>query len=440
MSFRALKVAIALAVSLCVHAQSPLYGQCGGTGWSGATTCVAGSVCTYSNPYYSQCLPGTATSTVSSTTKVTTTSTASGSTSTDSGFVKTSGQGFTLNGSPYVVAGTNAYWLAQYSNADIDQAFQDIVNAGLTTVRTWGFNDVTSAQNYGAYYQSWSNGVATFNTGNYGISRFDYVVQSAAAHGVRLIVPLVNNWSNYGGMDVYVTQLAPGSLHDAFYTNSKIITAYKNYINEFVSRYVDSPAILGWELANEPRCSSDTTAASSACVTTGATITSWAQQISSYIKSIDGNHLVGMGDEGWFENANPISYPYAPGVGINFTANLEISSLDFGTLHLYPESWGQTANETDFGLGWISDHAAVQKQQNKPVIVEEFGVTNNPTGTYPLWWNEIDSSGLTGYLLWQAGSVFSDGTTANDGFAVYPTSAVYPLQKTAASNLKAARG
>ncbi|KAF8960872.1 hypothetical protein BDZ97DRAFT_1665247, partial [Flammula alnicola] len=33
---------------------------CGGQGWSGATTCVAGSVCTYSNAYYSQCLPGTA--------------------------------------------------------------------------------------------------------------------------------------------------------------------------------------------------------------------------------------------------------------------------------------------------------------------------------------------------------------------------------------------
>ncbi|KAJ3095196.1 hypothetical protein HK100_005891 [Physocladia obscura] len=31
------------------------YGQCGGSGWTGATCCVA-STCTYSNPYYSQCL------------------------------------------------------------------------------------------------------------------------------------------------------------------------------------------------------------------------------------------------------------------------------------------------------------------------------------------------------------------------------------------------
>lgn len=34
---------------------SNLYGQCGGTGWSGPTCCSSGS-CTYSNAYYSQCL------------------------------------------------------------------------------------------------------------------------------------------------------------------------------------------------------------------------------------------------------------------------------------------------------------------------------------------------------------------------------------------------
>jgi len=33
-----------------------LYGQCGGQGWTGATTCASGT-CTVSNQYYSQCLP-----------------------------------------------------------------------------------------------------------------------------------------------------------------------------------------------------------------------------------------------------------------------------------------------------------------------------------------------------------------------------------------------
>ena len=34
----------------------PKWGQCGGIGYTGSTICVAGSTCTYSNAWYSQCL------------------------------------------------------------------------------------------------------------------------------------------------------------------------------------------------------------------------------------------------------------------------------------------------------------------------------------------------------------------------------------------------
>ncbi|KAI0724491.1 hypothetical protein C8T65DRAFT_734111 [Cerioporus squamosus] len=36
---------------------APLYGQCGGIGWTGATTCVAGATCTKQNDFYFQCVP-----------------------------------------------------------------------------------------------------------------------------------------------------------------------------------------------------------------------------------------------------------------------------------------------------------------------------------------------------------------------------------------------
>jgi hypothetical protein len=32
------------------------YGQCGGVGWTGPTTCASPYTCQYSNAYYSQCL------------------------------------------------------------------------------------------------------------------------------------------------------------------------------------------------------------------------------------------------------------------------------------------------------------------------------------------------------------------------------------------------
>ncbi|KAI0749692.1 endo-1,4-beta-xylanase C precursor [Daedaleopsis nitida] len=41
-------------------AQAQVWGQCGGIGFTGPTTCVAGSVCTEQNSYYSQCLPSSA--------------------------------------------------------------------------------------------------------------------------------------------------------------------------------------------------------------------------------------------------------------------------------------------------------------------------------------------------------------------------------------------
>ncbi|KAI0325713.1 hypothetical protein GY45DRAFT_1260386 [Cubamyces sp. BRFM 1775] len=64
-SFATLSIvgALFLASSATAQSTAPQYGQCGGQGWTGATTCPSGWTCTVSNPYYSQCLPGAASST-----------------------------------------------------------------------------------------------------------------------------------------------------------------------------------------------------------------------------------------------------------------------------------------------------------------------------------------------------------------------------------------
>ncbi|VDB95296.1 unnamed protein product [Peniophora sp. CBMAI 1063] len=60
-----------------VMGQGVAYSQCGGIGWTGPSTCVSGYVCTYSNDYYSQCIPGTATQVTSTTSNKAATSTGS---------------------------------------------------------------------------------------------------------------------------------------------------------------------------------------------------------------------------------------------------------------------------------------------------------------------------------------------------------------------------
>ena len=47
-----------LALGASAQTVADPWGQCGGTGWSGATTCPSGYTCTFSSEYYSQCVPG----------------------------------------------------------------------------------------------------------------------------------------------------------------------------------------------------------------------------------------------------------------------------------------------------------------------------------------------------------------------------------------------
>lgn len=60
--------------------------------------------------------------------------------------------------------------------------------------------------------------------------------------------------------------------------------------------------------ANEPRCRGSTAATSGTC--TPATITKWATTMGAFIKSVDSNHLVALGDEGFYNQPGAASYPY----------------------------------------------------------------------------------------------------------------------------------
>jgi len=235
-------------------------------------------------------------------------------------------------------------------------------------------------------------------------------------------------------MDVSVRQILNSPHHDLFYTDERVIDAYKNYIEAFVGRYVNEPTIMAWELANEPRCRGTANSTTGTC--TPATITNRVEEISDYIKSIDCNHLVAIGDEGFYNEPSAATKPYWGHEGIDFDANLAISTIDFGTFHSYPTAWEQGGNETAWGTQWIADHLTSQNRLGKPVILEEFGVTKNQLTTYTAWWNEIVSSGLTGDLIWQSGSRLSSGDTPNDGYAIYPDSPVYAKLISHASVMK----
>jgi mannan endo-1,4-beta-mannosidase len=156
-------------------------------------------------------------------------------------------------------------------------------------------------------------------------------VHAAEKYNIKLVLPFVNNWGDMGGIGAYTA--AFGGNATSWYTDAKSQAAYRNYIKVIVNRYKKSNAIFAWELGNEPRCKR--------CDT--SVIYKWAKSISEYIKSLDPNHMVTLGDEGWLSPETfdgDGSYAYGGGEGVDFVKNLEIKTLDYGTFHLYPNSWG----------------------------------------------------------------------------------------------------
>lgn len=82
-------VAISAAVPIVV-AQQSVWGQCGGIGWSGATTCAGGTSCVQLNSYYYQCQPASSTTATTSSKVVQTTSATITTTTTTSSVISTS--------------------------------------------------------------------------------------------------------------------------------------------------------------------------------------------------------------------------------------------------------------------------------------------------------------------------------------------------------------
>ena len=197
-----------------------------------------------------------------------------------------------------------------------------------------------------------------------------------------------------------------------WYTSTAAQAQYKAYIAAVVSRYKTSTAIFAWELANEPRCAG--------CDL--SVMNNWATTISAYIKSLDSNHMVTLGDEGFgLSTLSDGSYPFTTGAGgYNWTQNLEIPDIDFGTYHLYPSSWGQADS---WGTLWVHAHAEAAAAVGKPVILEEYGsltLTNEEA-----WKSEVLATETAGDMYWQFGDDLSTGESPNDGYAIYYGTATY---------------
>lgn len=193
---------------------------------------------------------------------------------------------------------------------------------------------------------------------------FDLALQIANEQGVRLIIPLVDNWVWQGGRTEYASWR--GKTKDDFWTDPQVIADFKETILFVLTRtntltgvrYCDDKAILCWETGNEL-----------------SSPPAWTREIAAYIKSLDHNHLVMDGVNG--SQLHPES--------------LTMPEVDIVTTHHYPGGRGKTFEQ------FIRENWEKAKGK-KPYVVGEFGFVR--TSQMDDAMRAIQDTGMSGGLLW----------------------------------------
>ncbi|WVZ06541.1 hypothetical protein V8G54_019887 [Vigna mungo] len=298
-------------------------------------------------------------------------------------FIKRDGTRFFLNGKPHYFNGFNAYWLLTFAadpstSSKVTTVFQEASKHGLNLARTWAFND--------AGYKALQTSPGIYDENVF--RALDAVISEAGKYGIRLILSLVNNWKDAGGKNQYVQWAKQRgqnvSTEDDFFSNSMTKQFYKNHVKTVLTRkntvtgllYKDDPTIFSWELMNEPR----------SLDLSGKQVQDWVKEMAAYVKSIDNNHLLQVGLEGFYGNSVPGRKQFNPGYegGSDFISNNLVPEIDYATIHLYPQ-WMSRFNQSRqdvFIERWVSMH--IEDAENvlrKPILLTEFGL-NSRIGGY----------------------------------------------------------
>lgn len=272
---------------------------------------------------------------------------------------------FKVGGQSHHFAGTNCYYLMTWAadpslRVSVDEVLEEAVLMGLTVVRTWAFND-------GDGWNALQTAPGVYDERVF--QGLDYVLQKCDALGLRVVLPLVNNWIDFGGMDQYVAWSPQGQFHDDFYTDDSTRTWYRNHCDRLIHRvnsfngrtYRDDPTIMAWELANEPRCPSDRS---------GNTLVNWIDAMSASIQALDPNHLVTTGIEGFYDEDGGSWYMNGS-EGVDFIRDHQVSGIDYATAHSWPDHWGFSLATT---MGFLSRQLSdADDVLGKPCVLEEYG-------------------------------------------------------------------
>jgi mannan endo-1,4-beta-mannosidase len=356
------------------------------------------------------------------------------------GFVKVKGTEFAIDGKPYRYIGTN-YWYGGLLPTN-GEAGKNRLKTELDFLKQHGVTNLrvmVGAEGLTDYkYRTPNEKVLEPEAGKFNeniMVGLDYLLNELAKRNMKAVLHFTNTWEWSGGIAQYLKwngygeQPYPKSL-GGYYSWDKL----RQYISQFYSckpcmdeldtyikyvlnrtnsfngkKYTDDPAIMAWEIINEPRPMEKAAVPA---------FEAWMSHVSALVKSIDKNHLLTTGSEG------DIASDFDLSVYKRIHAD---KNIDYLTIHIWPKNWSwfkDTAINASYKVILdsagkdIRKHLRVAKQLNKPMVIEEFGLPRDlhvyspGSSTYNrdhfynfIFGKVLNNPGIAGCNFWAFGGI-----------------------------------
>ena len=308
----------------------------------------------------------------------------------EDGFVKVKNGQFIRDGKPYYYIGTN-FWYGVILGSEGRGGNRERLCRELDSLKSIGIDNlrILVGSDGAGGIPAKVEPTLQIAPGVYNDTIFaglDFLLAEMSKRDMLAVLYLNNSWEWSGGYGQYLQWAgygkAPVPAIDGYVAYMNFVSQfvrsdsakalYANYVKDVITRtnrytkkrYVDDPAIMSWQIGNEPRAFSQESKHTSAAVT----LTRRA-----LIKSLDPNHLVSTGSEGkWGCEMDMDLYEK-----IHADVN-----VDYMNIHIWPYNWGWAPKDSlqanlekakQNSKVYIDEHLEVAKKYQKPLVLEEFG-------------------------------------------------------------------
>jgi mannan endo-1,4-beta-mannosidase len=313
-------------------------------------------------------------------------------------FVKVRNGRFELRGKPHFYVGANMWFACYSSDAALPGGRARLIRE-LDRLQSMGVNNIRllAGSESSDLVASIQQGITMAPHIYYEnlLAGLDFTLAEMAKRDMRGILFVSNYWQWSGGFAQYVRWITGETIPDPdrppndwhgfmqmsarFYRTPAANQLYLDYVKSLINRrntingriYRDDPAIMTWELANEPRPGADNRFAGRDV----PIFADWVDATARYIHTLDPNHLVCTGSEGihgCLDSADA------------FVASHKTPAIDYLTVHMWLKNWKWLEN---FALGNAFEKAAIRAGDHveehtkiatdilkKPLVLEEFGL------------------------------------------------------------------